>query len=132
MPIVSLDSSWCMITQILHGTGVFTYISHTCKPNVGKYPSPMESQRAYTFVGYLHVVALLLPKRSWQDGGGTASGLATVVVGAGGAFIREETSCGAGFGRCSTGEPRCRKTSGNWGEPGRELGDMVGSWLGWR
>ena len=58
--------------------------------------------------------------------------LATVVVGAGGAFIREETSCGAGFGRCSTGEPRCRKTSGNWGEPGRELGDMVGSWLGWR
>ena len=93
---------------------------------------------------------MLLPcccrNAQWQDGGGTASGLATVVgvtekgqsssVGAGGAFIREETSCGAaGFGRCSTGEPRCRKTSGHWGEPGRRAwgygGIMVGVEMRW-
>ena len=110
----------------------------------------MESQRGQKRTRRLlqHVVALdTAETRQWQDGGGTASGLATVVgvtqkgqsssVGAGGAWrLREETSCGAaGFRWCSTGGTRCRKTSGNWGEPGRRAwgygGIMVGVEMRW-
>ena len=29
-------------TQMLHGTGIFTYIFHKFMVNVGKYSSPME------------------------------------------------------------------------------------------
>jgi len=31
-----------MVTHIIHGTGIFTYIYHTNQPNVGKYTSPMD------------------------------------------------------------------------------------------
>ena len=43
-PSFPLIQAGAWLPRILHGTGVFTYISHTCKPNVGKYPSPMESK----------------------------------------------------------------------------------------
>ena len=30
------------LTQTIHGTGIFTYIYHKHKPNVGKYTCPMD------------------------------------------------------------------------------------------
>ena len=34
---ISLLIGWFIYTQMLHGTGIFTYIYHKFEPNVGKY-----------------------------------------------------------------------------------------------